>query len=1115
MANKFFPMLPKLNEDAAINPDKASAWEKDAGTRDFLLALVKSLAAGGSAQNMSSIDSIPDVWARPLLFQMALYDDQRSSAQEFVQGLHDKVKGEWRALLAMLALKNVRHLVLRAEPVHLGTGTSGLEQVLAGLAPTDTVSRSTSWSDIYILHYQDRPLALTSPTTLVAPAADYQRSMAGILSQPWSADGETLCDPIPYLTADELGALYSWLQQVEQDIRQAIPTAEQDNNQACLSLFSALEAYQEDIRRRSANLSGQKIITADLGLNIGIFRCINQTVEAKAADVGDSAVRLIPSPGRGKAGDILLVSPQMVRDYAAQEGVPAAQLVVWPGLSANDVEEENLLEDRSRIGSVSLGKASFRRPEDFFTDTMTIMESSNAFAGTMKVAGVELMNSEGMSPILPLRDEILEYFTPQEIAQRTRIETLRDRTNVQFSFPLSGVNGNSEFKYTKSYPNDKINYLQSRVPVLELWPNIKREGWNKYYLYYENIEGQNVNSQELARDLFYVYPLKYGEDIGADVPEKGLSNQFTDKLTGFPEALRCTVNVDMENSVYAQQKEGGILLLNEPPAVQAIPRLEWQVGIDFGTSSTMLYYKEGGKASAPLAFDSHLLPITDSDEPIRSGRTFEDFIPSDTFDQQDGSFLSIFHMLDSSRVKTEIRPLQDGHVFWLLNRTSDVYKRNILQIDANLKWKNDDVGRRKVAAYVKQICLQSLVEAAAVGAETVKWNFSYPTAFSAEQKFAFKATCQEALQESYDGTGLTQGNSEDMIYWPESKAAAYHFNKLGTKATNFGEGAICLDIGAGTTDISIISGQPARIVYHTSIQYAGRYLFKPIYRNYELFKGETLDIGDMDEEHSNAVIDADMRENSELYLKNLKNMTGRKEIKQVLQEVQLGMAGIFCYLGSILKVLSEKDLYKEKQLPDIYVGGNGSRVFYWLCGGSFDEEAPFLDVFKEMLAVYSGLEKGYGPRIHLSVHPKVEVAGGMIEQRPHNDAEFFDEERQVEDLFGEDGRDEYIAASQLAGDTFAVKGETRNNQDFISAYDIANGVEVENVEALEKFLNEFNKNRYIWFEGVSLDEGRFHDIARHVKSHYVNQLGMEPKKVFVEPVFILEMKECMEMLANV
>ena len=1113
MANKFFPMLPKLNEDAAINPDKASVWEKETGTRDFLLALVKSLAVGGSIKDIGKIDSIPDVWARPLLFQMALYDDQRSSAKEFVAGLHDRVKGEWRALLAMLALKDVRHLTLTAEAVHLGTGTSGLEQVLAALAPTDSISRSTSWSDIYILSYQGRPLALTSPTTLVAPAADYQRTMEGILSQPWSNDGKTLCDPIPYLTVDELGALCSWLQQVEKNLRETIPTAEQDESQACLSLFGALESYQEDIHRRSAGLSAQRLVPAGLELNIGIFRCLNQTAEARMADAGDSAVRLIPSPGRGKAGEILLVSPQMVRDFAAQEGVPAAQMVVWPGLSANDVTEESLQEDRSHIGNVSLGKASFRSPEEFFTETLTLMESGKAFAGTMKVPGMmELLEKEEMSPILPLRTEILEYFTPQEIAQRMRIEKLRDRINVQFSFPLAGVNGNSEFKYTKSYPNDKINYLQSRVPVLELWPNIKREGWNKYYLYYENSEAQNMNSQELGRDLFYVYPLKYGEEIAEDMPEKGLANLYTAKLTGFPEALRCTVNVEAEKSIYAQQVEGGILLLNEPPTVPAVPRLEWQVGIDFGTSSTMLYYKEGAKMPAPLVLESHLLPITGSQESDRL-RTFVNFIPSKTSDQQDGSFLSIFHILDSSRVKTEIRPLQDGHVFWLFNMNSSTFESMSQQIDANLKWKNDDVGRRKVAAYVKQICLQSLVEAAAAGAETVKWNFSYPTAFSAEQKFAFKATCQEAVQESYEDTGMEQ--SGEMCYWPESKAAAYHFNKLGTTATNFGEGAICLDIGAGTTDISIISGQPARIVYHTSIQYAGRYLFKPIYRNYELFKGSSLNIGNMDEEHRNAVIDADMRENSELYLKNLKNMTGRKEIKAVLQEVQLGMAGIFCYLGSLLKVLSEKGIYTEKHLPDIYVGGNGSRVFYWLCGGTFDGEAPFLGVFKEMLATYSGLEKGYGAGINLSAHPKVEVAGGMIEQRPNNDSEFFDEERQIEALFGKAGEDEFIAASQLSGDSFSVKGEAHGSHDFMSAYDIAQGVEVEQVGSLEKFLEEFNKNRHIWFEGVNLDEDKYHDIARRVKSHYVSQLGMEPKKVFVEPVFILEMKECMEMLADV
>ena len=618
----------------------------------------------------------------------------------------------------------------------------------------------------------------------------------------------------------------------------------------------------------------------------------------------------------------------------------------------------------------------------------------------------------------------------------------------------------------------------------------------------------------MGRDFFYVYPWRYGKDIATDVPEKGLSNRYTAKLTGFPEALRCTVNMTPENGIYAQQLEGGILLLAEPRTVQAVPRLEWKVGIDFGTSSTMLYYRVGSQRPVPLVFDPRLLPVTGGNEVARA-RTFIDFIPSITSDQQDGSFLSIFHMLDSSRLKTEIRPLQDGHVFWLLTRNSDDFLSNSQEIDANLKWKNDDVGRRKVAAYVKQICLQSLVEAAAAGAETVQWNFSYPTAFSAEQKFAFKATCQEAVQEAYADTGILRGKGEEMCYWPESKAAAYHFNKLGTTATNFGEGAICLDIGAGTTDISIISGKPGRIVYHTSIQYAGRYLFKPIYRSYELFKGDPLDIGDMDEEHRNAVIDADMRENSEFYLKNLKNMTGRKEIKAVLQEVQLGMAGIFCYLGSILKVLAEKGIYQEKHLPDIYVGGNGSRVFYWLSGGTFDTESPFLDVFKEMLSAYSGLEAGYGARIFLSNSPKVEVASGMIEQRPNNDEEFFDEKRQREELFGEEGKDEYIATAQLAGDTFAVKGEDHKDTDFISAYDIVKGVEVENARAMEKFLTMFKENQHIWFEGFCPDESQYHDLASKVKSHYVEQLGMDPKKVFVEPVFILEMKKYMEMLDNV
>ena len=120
MANQYFPLLPKLKENSAVTPDKVSIWEDE--TYDFLDSLIKSLAVSGDITDMGSIDSIPDVWARPLLFEMALFDKQNTAEQQFVQGLHKRVVGEWRSLLAMLALtpeicrRRAMEAVLRSTP---------------------------------------------------------------------------------------------------------------------------------------------------------------------------------------------------------------------------------------------------------------------------------------------------------------------------------------------------------------------------------------------------------------------------------------------------------------------------------------------------------------------------------------------------------------------------------------------------------------------------------------------------------------------------------------------------------------------------------------------------------------------------------------------------------------------------------------------------------------------------------------------------------------------------------------------------------------------------------------------------------------------------------------
>src|SRR3712207_4847757 len=89
------PILPKLRPNHNVkNVPEAGKW--DVRTRDAL----EKLSSGLKVDKIETeISSIPDMWARPMLFEMALFNPQHV--------LHDRVLGEWRGLLAMLALKEV------------------------------------------------------------------------------------------------------------------------------------------------------------------------------------------------------------------------------------------------------------------------------------------------------------------------------------------------------------------------------------------------------------------------------------------------------------------------------------------------------------------------------------------------------------------------------------------------------------------------------------------------------------------------------------------------------------------------------------------------------------------------------------------------------------------------------------------------------------------------------------------------------------------------------------------------------------------------------------------------------------------------------------------------
>ena len=1113
MANQYFPLLPKLKENSAVTPDKISIWEDE--TYDFLDSLIKSLAVSGDIKDIGTIDSIPDVWARPLLFEMALFDKQNTNERQFIQGLHERVVNEWRCIMAMLALNDIKHLNLKVEEVQVkgGEGAGSIERILKELAPNKAISPDSRWDTLYIIFYQGIPLAMTSPTTLVVSASDYTNRFGGRLPQPWSSKGVFLTDPVPYLMKSDLEALFSWLSKLRGNLNNH-PGIQKDDNDAYLQTMACLDDYCRAIERQ---YQGQPALlsrfrSGSLKINKGIFRYLDVTVQAKEASAADSQVRVIPSAGRNPGKDLLLVSPAMLRDAAAVWGVPVTQFLVWQGLTANDISEADLAGEHNQLHGVLLKNTEFRRPEEFFTEYMTVVEPENAFPGSLHIRGEELLAEDNLTPIIPLKPEILEYFTVPDIDDRLTIEDNGDEYLVHFAFPLSGTGAYPvDYDFVKTYPKKDLIYLQKNMPVIEIWPNFRREGWQKYYLYYENAEAQN-KSREIGSDIFYVAPWSYGTTASPDVPENGMSNQYTALLKAFPEVLLCTVNCSTQGSVRSLTAQTGMLLLRQPETVEANDLSKWQIGIDFGTSSTMIYYKDNNYHPKPLAFASHLFQVTDSG--TARNFTYLNFIPSIT-DQEDGSFLSIFHQLNTKKNNDKLLPLQDGHVFPLQVENSDKFLELGARVDANLKWRDGGAGgntRYKATSYLEQICIQSEVEAALQGAAQLNWEFSYPAAFSDEERESFRKMCNQALADACADTCF-DSSAKRVDTQLESVAAALHFNKLNNSDTNFGDGAICLDIGAGTTDVSVISGRPGKIVYHTSLRFAGRYLFAPIYHKYQEFFAADLQLEDATPAQRTAILDADMRSHSDQYLEKMANLTGDEKVKKMLEQSQAAMAGIFYYLGAILAKLHASGIYTEDHVPDIYVGGNGSRVFYWLTGGGiFDSSSIRMRVLRRMILASSGMEDNYRFDIHLSDKPKIEVACGMLEEKPRH--ELFDEEGIDQRLFG-DTEDEYILSSVIAGEGFRVGDQEKGKEEFLSARDIAAGLEIQGLPELDNFIHEFNESKKsIWLNGIQLDESAKDEIKKRVSGYYVAEKGKNVKEIHVEPVFISALKKLMEMLIN-
>lgn len=1092
-----FPNLPQTDPaQCAFAFATSGNWEGDIAP-DFLDRLVISLAQGATLNNAQSIDSVPHVWSKPLLFKMALFD-----TNHFVVGLKQHVTREWRALLAMLALKDMLHVPLTVYQINLTPDFSPQAAVFKALAPQEALDGNISaWlTNTYIISFNGAPIAMTSPITLVATAADYADNLRDLkiaLPAPWSNNGFSLTDPISHLNNNARNALECWLTDLHTKLSAMLGNPNANGN-LISSLLNCVSSYINDVNAQIiTHLPAINFNLTPSPLNLAPFLGGLLQNSIKIAGAGNTSdVKL-----QGK--NLLLVSPKMLEQLTTHTGIPLANIEVWNGHMADSITAA-ALHQHNQIAGVILPKGvEFRRPEEFFNDQMVLILGADVFCNSLDFMGkTAVLPNSKYTAILPIKPELAKIFSAAEISNSVSVSYSNDNGNttatLDFKFSLSDMANNLKFTYhfQKEYSQaaNTLIITRTNIPVVEIWPDFSCALWNTYYLHYSNDKSGAAGAKP---DNLCFSPWSSYNGFTADVPANPLANIFTAKMNHFPEALICTYV-----STNGISMEAGMVFLNEPGQV-ALNALHWQIGIDFGTSATMLFYAQAGGAPQPLNLQPHLYQITNSKDGDRTRNTLN-FISENAKLIHDGSFLSVFHLLNHAGGLAALKPLQDGHVL-LLTAKSPYHKNKQYApfIYTNIKWDEPT----KFEAYISQICMQAFVEALSNGVSNIQWNFSYPLAFTGTQKASFDATCISAVPASPKHSIDTHS---------ESEALAYYFNNLNGFLGN----SICIDIGAGTTDISIISGAPGEIIFHTSIQYAGRHMFNSIYKNFSLFAPDVPDFKNaLTSNQEQATIDLDMRDNSDNYIANLRKVVvdvAKKDTAcRALQSAQLAVAGLFYYLGKILKALHDANYYKSNTLPQIFIGGNGSRIFNWLTWGNDINKSIFTAIFERILSKASGLQKDElgGFSLTLSEKPKIEIASGMILPPPPN-PNFFNQD-QMDDNLSDAFGNRYSQNAVIAGAAFSTASEHPSehpSEDFLSNKDIQKGVTIDNLDEFMNFIHVFNEQgKKLYHNGINEDANFNHVIgAVHGATcgFYNNQKGQKDlDKISVEPVFIVELRE--------
>jgi hypothetical protein len=1064
-------ILPKMKDSELSTPDRAGVWKADNKTK--FESVAKSLDYQAPGEN-KKINSVPDMWALPMTLDIPLLNN--------VHPLRKQAIAQWQGMLAAIALAKVRNFPLKADFLDLSKVDRSdiFAKSLWQLLPDKTLSLQDlgedkhPWQDIYVWKWNDKPVGMTSPSTIVVPSAE------GVWDGLpwWNAEYKRLEFPQPYLSEDEKPLLREWLGLLQQEIVKYNPNREILENRS--TLLNAFRSGLIGSTDRTDILELESPQYFGVPLNRGIYNGLNYPIKPKTIRGGESPLRVFGTKPNPK--QLLLIDANLPE--------------IWGQSPQNIAVHGDRTMATLDVAALRAGKIpnwddiAWVEPQDIFLNELYFIGFEKAIPGGYVPKGNQplVYNNSRITPLFPVNSILLEYFSAEDLYERMRFNQVDNSNTVRvtLNLPLAGMSGRPiEHQIVKEYTLDEKNIIDS-IPVLDVWPHFNVAEWHEYYAFYYDGSRNNTSFQvsfNEARDP-YIF-----EDKG--------KYQIT-RLHSFPTHINCLRN-----------NQGiGLILLPTPPETKLDETGEWLVGVDFGTSFTNIYVNRYGKIE-PLPLTNLHLKVTQADEERRTPVLFEYFIPEQFLPLDKPLPIASVLTLRGKQRNENLRPIYDGRIY-IPDRVN--FQPQSRWMETDIKWKNIDVNR----VFLHHLATIVGALAAKDGVKKVKWSISYPSAFSRTDLRKYSKNWKDLTEELNKQTPIQHicpDQSDDEFFRTESLAIAQYFaDREGANLVR----AACVDLGGGTSDISI--WQENNLLHQCSVQVAGRHLFSQIVEvRPELivkwFRQDPAEWADLEDDKFKAKIDVLLRHESENWLKNDRHtVEEEKDFQGLVRLITLGTAGLYYYIGIILSALKEEDKYTEDEIPDVFIGGNGARLLHWITtGGKFDRNAEANELFKRMLARPSMLKEVDGDT-RISTKPKDEAACGLVVGKT-----------KLKGL-GRKDKDPLIAGENctLNGSNISARDRLPVDEGDITDFSIPH------LDLLKQFVEDFNHAIYdLDIEEIEPMESykRNSGFDEKYEERLWSQTTKELRRVLltvkghsdnirVEPPFILGLKALLRVLAN-